>query len=100
MFDLIHSSDVVEPHAGRGRALDANFDQRIVAGPLVEQFVGGVGDLVGSAGSSRPGHSGRGALERRGRGRHHGQRSGVGRRGQQDPRRMTEGLGVAAGVAE
>ena len=66
MLDLVHASDVVESNAGRGRALEANFDQRIVAGPLAEQFVGGVGDLVGSAGSSRPGHSGRGALERRG----------------------------------
>ena len=49
LLDLIHAADVVQSDAGHGRALDADFDQRVVAGPLVEQFVGGVGDLVGSA---------------------------------------------------
>ena len=80
LLDLLHPADVGEPHAGRGRTIDADLGQWLVAGPLVEQFVGRVGHDV--RGRHRGGRRRRGRrcgtwLQGGGRRGHHGQRGGV-----------------------
>ena len=46
LLDLLHPADIGQPHAGRGRPVDADLGEWLVAGPLVEQFVGRVGHDV------------------------------------------------------
>ena len=81
-----HAADVGEPHAGRGRTVDADLGEWFVAGPLVEQLVGGVGHDIRGRNRGRLRRRGRwlgAGLEGGGRRGHRGQGSGILRRGDQ-----------------